>query len=387
MCRSHSTVTPAVVRRTAKAVLARALPLAGYGRTVTPGRLADLLLLVAALRSSLSAVARRFALGFSHETARQAVRATLPDLGRLTAGLVDALHAVGGRGLRRRRWDVALDLHYAPYYGRRGTPGVVGTRRTAGTHYAYGYATAVLLHRGARYTVGLAPVTGPARPDAVAAALLDQLAARRVRVRGVVLDSGFDSADTIRVLRRRGVWYAVPLRRKGAGANARNAWFAAPVGTVTRRAWCAKDTRRRVETWTVVRRRPGDGRVQVLAFGGWGAGRAAAAVRRRAALAGRKYRDRFGIETSYRQLNQGKGRTTAADVGYRLLLVGLGLLLRQVWVWLTAQVVPPRDRRGRGWVGALPLATVIGWLADAIRRAYPEDRAVVLTRPLPEIGG
>jgi hypothetical protein len=126
--------------------------------------------------------------------------------------------------------------------------------------------------------------------------------------------------------------------------------------------------------------------VQVLAFGGWGAGRAAAAVRRRAALAGRKYRDRFGIETSYRQLNQGKGRTTAADVGYRLLLVGLGLLLRQVWVWLTARIAPPRDRRAGAWVGELPLAVLTQWLADAIGRAYPEDRAIPLIGPLPDIG-
>lgn len=388
MCRTYSTITPAVVRATAKTALADALPLARYGRRVTPGRLLDLLLLVAALRSSLSAVARRLTLGFSHETARKAVRAALPPVGRLTAGLVDALHAVPGRDLRRRRWDIAIDHHAVPFYGRRETPGVVGGPRKAGTHFAYGYATAVLLHRGARYTVGLVPVADrPARPHAVVAALLDQLAARRVRVRGVVLDSGFDSADTLRLLQRRGLWYAVPLRRKGSGANGRNAWFAAPVGTVAWREWNAKDTRRRVRTRTVVRVRPNDGRVQVLAFAGWGAGRAAAAIRRRAASAGRKYRDRFGIETSYRQLNEVKGRTTRADVGYRLLLVGLGLLLRQVWVWLTAQLVRPRDRGAGTWVGELPLATMAGWLADHLRRKYPEGKVIPCPLPLHPAAG
>src|SRR5205085_3251358 len=138
-----------------------------------------------------------------------------------------------------------------------------------------------------------------------------------------------------------------------------------------------------VTTWTVVRVRPHDRQVQVLAFGRWGADRATAAVARRwAARAGRKYRDRFGIEASYRQLNQGKGRTTRKDVAYRLLLVGLGLLLRQVWVWLTAQLVPPRDRRRGTWVAALPLTTAVQWLADELRRKYQESQAVTLPQPL-----
>src|SRR5689334_14416479 len=155
MRQRHCTLTPSAVRSTAHAALRRALPWQGHGRRVSPARLLDLLLLVAALRSSLSAVARRFAFGFSHETARQALRANLPGLGALTEGLADALHAFGGRAWRRRRWDAAVDLHYCPFYGERRTPGVVGGPHKQGTRYFYAYATAVLLHRRQRYTVGL----------------------------------------------------------------------------------------------------------------------------------------------------------------------------------------------------------------------------------------
>src|SRR5439155_6626137 len=109
MRQPHSTITPVVVRQTAGAVLQHALPCRPYGRKVTAARLLELLLLVAALRSSLSAVVRRFRFGFSHETARQAVRANLPDVPTLTERLVDALYQLGPR-LRRRRWVVALDL-------------------------------------------------------------------------------------------------------------------------------------------------------------------------------------------------------------------------------------------------------------------------------------
>ena len=56
-------VTPGVVRSTARQALQRAVPVKNYGRLVSAKRLLELLLLVAALRSSLSAIVRRFPLG------------------------------------------------------------------------------------------------------------------------------------------------------------------------------------------------------------------------------------------------------------------------------------------------------------------------------------
>src|SRR5262249_58338430 len=111
------------------------------------------------------------------------------------------------------------------FYGDRATPGVVGGPHKQGTKYFYAYASAVLLHKRHRYTVGLLPVCGGQQPDRILAALLDQVRARGLRLRGVAVDSGFDSGDAIRLLQRRGLAYVVPLRRKGKGSNARNDWF------------------------------------------------------------------------------------------------------------------------------------------------------------------
>ena len=378
----YSTITPAVVRRTAQAVLQDALPWKPYGRRVSVARLLGLLLLAAALRSSLSAVARRFRLGFSHETARQAVRANLPGVATLTAALADALHRLGGRLLRRRRWVVAIDLHYRPFYGGRATAGVVGGPKKQGTHYFYGYATAELVHRRHRYTVGLLPLTESRPPHAVAAALLAQLDERGVRLRGVVLDGGFDSGDTLLLLQERGLAYSVPLRRKGRGDNRRNACFALPVGTVTAVDWVTEDTRRPVHTEVVVVRRPGEERTRAYAFGGWRVGRALATARAAAARQARGwYRRRFGIETSYRQLHECLGRTTRKDVAYRLLLAGLALLLRQVWVWLTWQLAHARGARPKDWLEELPLRRLLDWLADALQHKYPEQKVIELGQP------
>jgi hypothetical protein len=225
----------------------------------------------------------------------------------------------------------------------------------------------------------LLALTDKTKPHGVVDTLLAQVQMRGLRLRGVALDSGFDSGETLLRLQRRGLSYVVPLRRKGRGNNRRNACFALAVGTITMVDWVTEDSRRRVQTQAVVVQRRRDERIGVYAFGGWGV---AAAVGR-AEQAKRVYRRRFGIETSYRQMNQGKARTTKKDRVYRLLLVGLGLLLRQVWVFLTWQLARARRCRAKQWLSELPLARLLEWLRDEVRRRYKEERSIDL-RPLLE---
>jgi Transposase DDE domain len=381
MRRCHCTITPSTVRLAARQALRQSLPWRGYGRLVTVGKLLDLLLLAAALASSLSAVVKRFLFGFSHETARKAVAANLPDLATLTDGLLDALHLFGRRLLRRREWVVAIDSHRAPFYGDRSARGVTGGQKKHGSKYAYAYATAALVHHRHRFTVGLLALTGGERPHEVVAALLGQVEARGLRLRGVVLDSGFDSGEVLLLLQRRGLSYTVPLQRKGKQNNRRNAVWALEVGSVTRVEWRTDKTNKPVSTQAVVLRRPAEKDKKVYAFGGWGPDQAQAQLRR-ARLARRWYRKRFGIETSYRQMNECKARTTKKDVRYRLLLVGLALLLRQVWVWLTGQLARDRRLRPTAWVALLPLARMAEWLADLLKRKYKEEKAIHLGSPL-----
>ena len=189
MRRDHCTVTPADVRALARQAIATALPWKGYGRLATAEMLLDALLLAAALVSSLSAVLGRFAFGFGRETARKAIDSNLPDLPALTQGLLDALYLFGTRTLRRRRWVIAIDEHRCPFYGDRSTFGVTGGQKKHGSKYAFGYATAVLVHLRHRFTVGLIGLTGGEKPHEIVGALLAQIQKRGLKLRGVVLDS------------------------------------------------------------------------------------------------------------------------------------------------------------------------------------------------------
>ena len=59
------------------------------------------------------------------------------------------------------------------------------------------------------------------------------------------------------------------------------------------------------------------------------------------------YRKRFAIETSYRQMQQGRARTSTRNPVVRLLLVGVALVLRDVWVWLHYACLSTPRRGGR----------------------------------------
>lgn len=381
MRKKHCTITPTVVRTVARQALKNVLNWQDFGRLVSVAKLLDSLLLCAVLAYSLSACLKRFKFGFSHETGRKAVAANLSDLDELTNGLVDALHRFGSRAVRRRKWVVAIDEHRCPFYGDRATAGITGGQKKHGSKYAYGYATAVIVHHRHRFTVGLLALTASQQPHQIVAALLQQMQSRGLKLRGVVLDSGFDSGETLLLLQDKKLSYTVPMRRKGKKTNRRNAIWELELGTVTKVEWKTDKTNKQVSTQAVVMQRPGEKDKKVYAFGGWDEDEARGEIRR-ASLAKRWYRKRFGIETSYRQMNEGKAKTTKKDVKYRLLLIGIALLMRQVWVWLAWQVARAWGLAPSQWIEQLRLSRLIEWLADLLKANYKEEKVIILDVPL-----
>jgi hypothetical protein len=371
MRRLHFNITPGVVRRRAFAVLEGVLDWKPFRASVTVPDVLDLLLLMAASAASLAGTVTRF-FGFSHETAWRAVKANLPDMERLVQGLLEALHEAAqfSRQDRRRRWLLAIDTHYVPYYGQR-TPFLVGGPRKQGTKWFFGYATAVLLHKSRRYTVALCPLLPKTKPHQIVARLLQQLGEKHLKIRGVVLDSAFDSGETLLLLQGRHLAYTIPLRRRGNTRNARNRLFEGRHKQVRWTQWYVKDTPRQVRTRTVLWR--GQPRTRLFAFQGWNETRAHN-VHQEAARQRRLYRQRFGIETSYRQKNQAKATTTSKNPVYRLLLEGLGYLIRQIWLVLREQLRP--DHARKSWIVPLPMLRLLDWLFHELTTLHPEERAI-----------
>ena len=97
------------------------------------------------------------------------------------------------------------------------------------------------------------------------------------------------------------------------------------------------------------------------------------------------YRKRFAIETSYRQLHQGRARTCTRNPVVRLLLVGVALVLRNVWVWLHYTVLSsPHKGRRRLNLDLLPLKEMFLWLLHQAERELGWCDEIEAERPMLE---
>jgi IS4 transposase len=97
------------------------------------------------------------------------------------------------------------------------------------------------------------------------------------------------------------------------------------------------------------------------------------------------YRRRFGIETSYRQMNQCRIRTTTKKFHVRFLYAAIGLLLRNLWVWLHHVVLssPRRGCRKYNWE-LLRVERMLIWLEEVARILYGLVDTIATERSVPE---
>jgi hypothetical protein len=401
----QTTLSAADVRGYSQHLLRRCLRLPDSSAVITAARVTAVLLYVAAAATTIAAACRRLCGAPCDQSVDDALEATLPGRLELQRRLNRALAASVPKAVRRgkRRAKVAIDITWHPYYGKpdRKDDLVYKGQEKASTHTHYAYATAYLVHKGRRFTLAVRAVRHDDAWDDVVRSLLRQ--ARRLvpAIALVLLDRGFYSVAVVRYLQRARYPFIMPVHRRGrqarggqaaGGTRAFFAWtksgwsrytLEANTSRARRAGQPVRDVRATVDIAVKVRRRvparrPGSKRApqRVLVYACWGLARRDPArvdqvyQARRVEGVKQAYRGRFGIETSYRQLNQGRGWTTSRCPRRRLLLVGLALLLRNVWARLHREVLAQRRRGGRRVrLELLPLPDLLDWIRQAIEHA------------------
>lgn len=336
----------------------------GHRRCKCTVRNIVLILFFAAARASSIFDACRRLRGNGNAPSDQAVRnalvemlpATMSELEqRLNSGLRQKLP----KSLFRKARPIAIDITQVGYYGQphQHERELCRGKRVNGTSRFHSYATLCVLRRGERFTIALTYVWKDDTHADVARRLLEQ-ARRRLglRVRWLLLDRGFYGLDVVQYLQSIRCPFLMPVVHRGrrpkrkalhelAGTRRFLAWkrsgFATQVmrnrqraATVNICVVCLPPTKSNKKTPRRSGRRSGRSRRrQPLVFAFWGFRPA-----RRPGLVRHVYRTRYGIESSYRQMNQGRIRTCCRDPRVRLLLAGIALILRNVWVWLHRMV-------------------------------------------------
>jgi len=336
----------------------------------------SLLLAAAARITSLSDTCQRLRDAPSDETARQALLATLPDYAELQRRLNAAPAGHLPKALHKHRQKLAIDLTLIPYHGRpfRDLAEIYRGQAKSGTSHFHAYATAYVIRHGQRYTIALTGVKKGEPLQEIVRRLLRQAARVGVRTRLLLLDRGFYSVAVIRYLQAARYPFLMPVVCHGRSPKQSGG----PSGSYVFRTWkesgwstyTLAGARKRTATVSIcVKCRNYRGQWkrhgrQVLIYAYWGYRPPSPDS------VFETYRLRFGIETSYRQMHEGRIRTTSRRPAVRLLYVGIALVLRNLWVWLHYTVLAMPRRGGRAIrLERLRWETLLLWLLHVVEAA------------------
>ncbi len=354
MRHNHYTLTPAAVRAHAQFLCQKHLRLADHGPKCTAGMLWTILFYAACRISSIAAACKALLRAPSDTAVHDALLATLPDTHELQRRANRALQGDLPKVLRRRRQPLAIDLHLVPYHGQplKDPAEVYRSQAKSGTCSFHAYATAYVIRQGLRFTVALTWVKRGEPLRDVVRRLLQQAAKAGVRPRYLLLDRGFCSVAVIRYLQAARYAFLMPLPLRGRKLDHPEGPSGSRVfGAYKRSGWSSytlTDAKKRKATVRVcvkcrnLRGERGKHGRQALVYA-YGGGLQPSSYR----WVKETYRSRFAIETTYRQLQQARIRTSTRDPLLRLLYVAVALILRNVWVWLHWQVLAPRRGGGR----------------------------------------
>ena len=385
----YYTVTRSTVHQHAAGLLRGCLRLKDFSPTCTAQVLLHVLFAASARLCSISAACWSLATAPCRETIRKALLRSLAARDELLRRLNRALVADVPRGLRKRPQQVAIDLTLIPYHGQPmiDLKEVYRSQAKSGTSHFHAYATAYVNYRGQRFTLALTVVERGEKMEEVLKRLLRRLGQFGIGVRMLLLDRGFWSVAVIRYLQAARKPFLMPVILRGRGEDHPEG----PGGTrifATRKkgGWdeytltSANGTTARVSICVHCRNYDGQwgrhGR-QTLVYAYWKLRPTNTRWVRET------YRKRFAIETSYRQMHQGRARTCTRNPLVRLLLVGIALVLRNVWVWLHYAVLSTPRRGGRRLnLDKLTLETMLLWLLHQAEEVLGVDDTVEAERPM-----
>jgi hypothetical protein len=344
MRHQQSTLKASSVHAHARALLVEEIDMRDYSPSLSASLAVSILLLAACWQTSLSAACTLVKDPPCRETLRQAIHACLPPKpSSLVLSLLRALRRSLPDHLTRLPQIMALDMHQRPFYGnKKGKKRAKGTTRRqkkASTRHSFTYATIAVLTRWGRFTVGLMAVRPHMRLTTLVEGLLAQAREAGLDILYLMMDKEFYAAEVIDYLQKADVAFLIPAAHKPSNKHLYDpkvevGWY--------EYSWTAKLMRLDAKREKRVNRgkltvnvkacvaRGRDGKPLVYIASGVSKWTPEQVVR--------AYRTRFGIETSYRQLGQCLARTSSRSERLRLLLVGVALLLGNLWAWLHSEV-------------------------------------------------
>jgi hypothetical protein len=262
----------------------------------------------------------------------------------------------------KRDFNIAIDLTLIPYHGQpyEDQKEIVRGRPKSGTTHFHGYATVSIVRDNRRYVVALHFIEYGEEMAEIVRWLIKRLKSLKIRIRRVFLDKGFCSKLVFKVLGQHKLSYVMPIPVRGKSGGVRSL-FQGKSRKTSYAFNSPKHGHYTVQAVVVKRYSKGRyGRHQSKWF-------AYAVTGLHAGILPTQvfelYRQRFGIESSYRQMNQVRARTSTRNPVIRLLLVGLAFVLFNLYISLrqnlSSALKQPLQSPNRFWLSLRRLALLL----------------------------
>lgn len=340
----------------------------------------------AAARSiSVSAACRDMAKGPSDQATMTALQDGLPKtLPVLEWRLNEALTGPIPRRLRRRTWEIAIDLHLDPYYGepQKSRNEIYYGPEKQGTKDFHAYATACIVQYGYRYTVALTWVQRHESLVQVVRRLLARIREIGLKIKCLLLDRAFFTVAVMDLLQHEEIPFLMPVMfrgrrpKKGRPATGLRRFRQKPAG------WYRHTMKANGQevTFSICvgyrryrRRKTGKQNKQKLLFAAWRVHGSPTEIRQR-------YRKRFGIESSYRQIRQARIYTCTRDPHLRLFFVAVALILRNIWVWIhQIRLCDASGKTVRLRLERLRFKRMLDWIARDVMKLFHDGTTLCVT--------
>ncbi len=370
--RKNPTISSHEVHRWALQWLLDARLLKDHGPLCTVVVVWNVVLRAAARMISVFAACRDLANAPSQQAVFDALEDGLPrTLQVLEKRLNWALTGSWPRRLQRRQWQVAIDWHLVPYYGEayQSRNEIYYGKPRQGTKKFHAYATACIVQYGQRYTLALTWVRRHETTVVALRRLLARIGEIGVKIKRLLLDRAFFNVPVTEYLQGEQLPFLMPAMFRGRPPKKKPAKTGLHWIKRQKAGWYAHTLKNGKRTVTVSvcvayrthRNRKDRKRVQQkLLFGAWRVHGSPTEIRER-------YRKRFGIESSYRQMRQARIYTCTRNPHLRLAFVAVALILRNLWVWIHATLLA--DGRGEQLtlrLERLRFKRLLDWIAQVV---------------------
>jgi len=265
---------------------------------------------------------------------REVLAQALPERAILQRALNTILRAQTPRFVKKgkRAYYIAMDLTLIPYHGEHyaDEKEIVRSQPKSGTTHFHGYATVSIVHDNQRYVVALRFVEKGESMEKIVAWLLNRLKSIGISIKRAYFDKGFCSVPVLKTLQRRKIKFIIPIPVRGKSGGVRKLFEASASHKTTYTINSPKHGCLEVNAVVVQKYSKGRYKRKGARWFAYAVAGLPKSVEPHQVF--EMYRQRFGIETSYRQMNQVRARTTSRNPVFRLLFVGLAFILFNLYI-------------------------------------------------------